>query len=106
MNFRKSFIGITITTIILFNCIKTEAQSKKFISRLDTNYQPDTSYYYNFYWEDFYDSEIADVEFDITNYDTSLLNAAVFFATNKYRASKRKKILKYFLITMIQIKYL
>ena len=83
-----------ITALIACNQ-NVAAQSKRFLAKLDTNFQPDTLYYHDYLWEDFYDYNIADIEFDITDYDQDLLNASVFFATNKYRSSKNKEPLKY-----------
>lgn len=86
---------LIITVFFLIINQNAEAQSKRFLSKLDTSFQPDTLYYFDYDWKAFYDYEIADIEFDITDYDQDMLIAAVFFATNKYRSSKKKEPLKY-----------
>lgn len=51
--------------------------------------------YKNMDWKEFYKLEEANELVDPHNYDFDLMNAAVFFAVNKYRASKGVSPLKF-----------
>jgi len=51
--------------------------------------------YKNMDWQKFYKLEIANTLVDPVNYDFDALNAAMFFAVNKYRESKGVPVLKF-----------
>lgn len=51
--------------------------------------------YKNLDWQGFYKMEIANALVDPVNYDFDALNAAMFFAVNKYRESKGVPALKF-----------
>lgn len=51
--------------------------------------------YQDFTWKTFFNSGLADATIDIYNPDYSLLNAAVFYQTNKFRENHARKPLEF-----------
>ena len=72
--------------------VVANAQPATFLSQIP-KYNESSSFedsaYSKFTWQQFYALEECKEIVDPENFDFDLLNAAVFFATNKYRASKK-----------------
>ncbi len=86
----SSFVLILVlATLISF------AQSKHFISKIDTTYNTENKYLKEYNSESFFASGISDETMDVANIDHELLNATIFFTLNKFRARKKREMYKY-----------
>ncbi|GEM_PF-5961325 len=81
--------------LLLINSCILSAQSTRLLSNMDTTYVPENYYLANFTLESYYASGSGDVEIKYGELESDLLNAAVFFALNKERLKKRRKVLTY-----------
>lgn len=80
--------------ILLLIASGVNAQSKKFLSGIDTAFTADTTLY-QLTWEEFFASGVADEELNPYSIDNNLLNQTVFYTINKYRAEKNRKTLSF-----------
>ena len=91
------------TILIVFISVfanSAEGQSKKLKDIKDVaEYYSATAFtdemYENFDWRKFYKYEAANEKINLKRVDLHLLNAAVFYATNKTRETQKKRILKF-----------
>ena len=82
----------SIVIILSILCAtRTQAQSDKYLAQIP-KYNEKSSFedvrYKDLDWKQFYKLEEANDLVDPNNYDFDLMNAAAFYAVNKYRASK------------------
>lgn len=79
---------ITILLLLLLNAGFTISQPDKYLAAI-TKYNEASSFederYRGMTWQQFYKLEEANEFVDPMNYDCDLMNAAIFFAINKYR---------------------
>lgn len=87
-------VSATIICLCIVS-ISAFSQSKSFISKIDTTFDAFNKYISEYSTDDYYSSGIGDQEFNVFEYDTQLLNAAIFFALNRERASGNKDLFKY-----------
>jgi len=91
MNIGKN---IWLLVMIIIPCF-VSGQSKVFKSRIDTSFEAKNKYIEAYDYESFFNSGIAEDEFDVTHYDQELLNAAIFFTINEIRAKKSRQLYTY-----------
>lgn len=81
-----------IASIIFILCaVSASAQADKYLAQIPKYNEKsifEDERYKGMDWQHFYKLEEANDLVDPNNYDFDLMNAAVFFAVNKYRASK------------------
>src|SRR5688572_1875913 len=86
------------TTLVLFISFLFPDSGDKFLNEIPA-YQKDSYFKQKVYaeheWKSFYKLKEANEIIDPDNYDLHLLNAAVFFSTNKLREEKKGKTLKF-----------
>jgi hypothetical protein len=92
---KYSGVHIVFLCALFFFSTASSGQSKKFLSKLDTNYIPDTSWFQLYDHESFLSQTIGSKEVDVYDFDPGLLNACVFFTLNQYRLNKKRKAFVY-----------
>ena len=92
---RNSITYIVLPSILITLNVLALGQSKNFLTNIDTFLTPDLKYFKLYDAESFFDEGLADEQMDPTNINNDLLNATVFFMTNRIRIKKKREPLKF-----------
>jgi len=84
---------ITIITLLL--PVFISGQSTRFLQNIDSSYAHENSIILNNTVDSYLNSGLGQVKIDYNNVNQDLFNAAVFFAINKERRSRKKQELTY-----------